>query len=81
MVNLKQVAIPFIEFVQKNNTTNKMPSRFDGYSDMNPHLLSEHNHQVILDNIEWRNNLNHGEYVEDENYYNVDSDDYDDYDK
>ena len=41
---------------------------------MNPHLLSEHNHQIILDQIEARENLNHDEYVEDENYYNVDSD-------
>ena len=47
---------------------------------MNPHLLSEHYHQIILDKIEARENLNHDEYVEDENYYNVDSDDSDDYD-
>ena len=45
---------------------------------MNPHLLSEHNHQIILDNIEARDNLNHDEYVEDKNYYNIDSDDSDD---
>ena len=45
---------------------------------MNPHLLSEHDHQIILDKIKARENLNHDEYVEDENYYNVDSDDYDD---
>ena len=47
---------------------------------MNPHLLSEQDHQIILDKIEARGNLNHYEYVEDENYYNVDSDDsnYDD---
>ena len=45
---------------------------------MNPHLLSEHDHQIILDNIEARENIYHDEYVEDENYYNVDSDDYDD---
>ena len=55
-----------------------MPSRFKIYADMNPHLLSEHNHQIILDKIEARENLNHDEYVEDENYYNVDSDDSDD---
>ena len=42
---------------------------------MNPHLLSEHDHQIILDKIVTRENLNHDEYVEDENYYNVDSDD------
>ena len=45
---------------------------------MNPHLLSEHNHQIILDKNEARENLNHDEYVEDENCYNVDSDDSDD---
>ena len=45
---------------------------------MNPHVLSEHNHQIILDKIEARENINHDEYVEDENYYNVDIDDSDD---
>ena len=55
-----------------------MPSRFKEYADMNPHLLSEHDHQIILDKIGVRENLNHEEYVEDENYYNVDSDDSDD---
>ena len=45
---------------------------------MNPNLLSEHNHQIILYKIETREKINHEEYVEDENYYNVDSDDYDD---
>ena len=45
---------------------------------MNPHLLSEHNHQIILDKIEARENLNRDEYVEDENYYNVDIYDSDD---
>ena len=42
---------------------------------MKPHLLSEHDHQIILDKIEARENLNHDEYVDDENYYNADSDD------
>ena len=48
---------------------------------MNPRLLSENDHQIILDQIEARENINHDEYVEDENYYNVDSDyfDYDDH--
>ena len=41
---------------------------------MNPHLLSEHDHQIILDKIEGRENINHEEYLEDENYHNVDSD-------
>ena len=68
MVNLKQVVMPFIELVQYKNTTNKLPSRFKGYAFMNPHLLSEHDHQIILDKIEARENLNHDEYVEDENY-------------
>ena len=45
---------------------------------MNPYLLSEHDHQIILDKIEARENLNHDEYVEDENSYNVYSDDSDD---
>ena len=48
---------------------------YPGNADMNPHLLSEHNHQIILDKIEVRENINHDEYVEYENYYNVDSDD------
>ena len=38
-----------------------------------PCLLSEHDHQVILEKIEARENLNHGEYVEEEYYYNVDT--------
>ena len=42
-----------------------------------PRLLSEHDHQVILEKIEARQNLNHDEYVEEEHYYNVDSDEYD----
>ena len=47
---------------------------------MNPNLLSEHDHQIILDKFEARENINHNEYVEDWNDYNVDSDDskYDD---
>ena len=43
---------------------------------MNPCLLSLQNHQVILGKIEARENLNHDEYVEEEDYYNVDSDEY-----
>ena len=39
-----------------------------------PCLLSEHDHQVILEIIEARENINHDEYVEEEDYYNVDSD-------
>ena len=42
-----------------------------------PCLLSEHDHQVILGKIEARENLNHDEYVEEEDYYNVDSDESD----
>ena len=45
---------------------------------MNPHLLPEHDHQIIVYKIEGRENLNHDGYVEDENHYNVDSDDSDD---
>ena len=66
-----------IEFIQDNNTTDNFPSRFKGYTDMNTNLLSEHDHQIVLDKNEARENLNHGEYVEDENYCNVDSDDSD----
>ena len=80
MVMLKQVVMPYIELIQDNNTTNKSPSLFKGYTDMNPHLLSEHNHQIILDKIEAIENINHDEYVDDENYYNVDPDDSDDCD-
>ena len=60
------------------NTKNDLPLSFKGYSDIKPHLLSEHNHQIILDKIETRENLNHDEYVENESYYNVYSDDSDD---
>ena len=80
MVNLKQVVMPYIEFIMDNYTTNNLPSSFKWYADMNPRLLSEHNHQIISDKIEARENLNYDEYVEDENYYNVDSDYSDDYD-
>ena len=41
---------------------------------MNPYLLSIHDHQVILEKIEARENPNHDEYVEEKYYYNVDSD-------
>ena len=44
---------------------------------MNPHLLSEHDHQIILDKIKGRENINHEDYAEDENYYNGDSNDSD----
>ena len=33
---------------------------------------------MILDKIEAREKFNHDEYVEDKNYYNIDSDDSDD---
>ena len=69
--------MPLIEFIQKNNTTNKLPLHYKGYSDMNPCLLSVHNHQVILEKIEARENLNHDECVEEEDYYNVDNNDSD----
>ena len=42
-----------------------------------PCLLSEHDHQVILEKIEARENLNHDEYAEEEDYYNNDSDESD----
>ena len=77
MVKLKQVVMPLVEFIQENNTTNKLPLRYKGYADMNPCLLSVHNHQLILGKIEARENLIHDEYVEEEDYYNVDSDESD----
>ena len=40
-------------------------------------LLSVQDHQVILEKTEARENLNHDEYVEEEYYYNVDSDESD----
>ena len=79
-VKLKQVVMPYIELIQENNTTNNLPSRFKEYSDMNPHVISEHDHQIILDKIEARENINHNECVEDKNYYNKDSDNSDDCD-
>ena len=63
MVKLKQFVIPYIELIQKNNAPDNLSSCFTGYADMNPHLLSEHYHQIILDKIEARENLNHDEYV------------------
>ena len=63
--------------IQDNNTTNKSPLRYKGYAYTNPCLLSLHNYQVILEKIEAGENLNHDEYVEEEDYYNVDSDDSD----
>ena len=54
MMKLKRVVITFIELFQYNNTANNFPSHFKGYAFMNPHLLSEHDHQIILDKIEAR---------------------------
>ena len=53
-VKLEQVLMPFIELIQYINTTNRLTSRFKGYACMNPCLLYEHNHQIILDKIESR---------------------------
>ena len=69
--------MPLIEFIQENNTTNKLTLRYKGYADMNPFLLSVHDHQVILEKIEAKENLKHDEYVEEEDYCNVDSDESD----
>ena len=77
MVKFKQVVMPFIELIQYKNTTNKLPSCFKGYDFINPYFLSEHYHQIIFNKIESRWNINHDEYVEEEYYYNVDSDEYD----
>ena len=67
MVKLKQVVMPYIELIQDNNITNNLPPSFKGYADMNPNLLYEHDHQIILDKMEARENLNHDEYAEDGN--------------
>ena len=77
ILKIKQVVMTLVELIQENNTTNKLPLRYKGYSDMNPCLLSVHNYQVILEKIEARENLNHDEYVEKEDYYNVYSDESD----
>ena len=77
MLKLKQVFMLLIELIQENNTTNKLPLRYKGYADMNPCLLSVHDHQIILEKIEARENINLDEYVEEEDYYNVDSDESD----
>ena len=54
MVKLKQVVMPLIEFIQVNNTANKLPLHYKGYAYMNPRLLPVHDHQVILEKIEAR---------------------------
>ena len=59
MVKLKQVVMPLIELIQENNTKNMLPLLYKGYTDMNPCLLSVHDHQVILEKVEARENLNH----------------------
>ena len=46
-----------IELIQDKNTTNNLPSRFEGYSDPNPHLLFEHDHQIILDKLKQQKTL------------------------
>ena len=77
MVKLKQVVLPLVELIQDKNTTNKLPLCYKGYADMNPRLLSVHDYQVIFEKVEARENLNHDKYVEEEDYYNVDSYEYD----
>ena len=59
--------MPFIELIQYNNTPNNFPSSFKGYAFMNPHLISDHDHQIILDKIEARENVKHNKHVEDGN--------------
>ena len=51
IAKLKQVVMPYIELIQYKNTPHNLPSRFKGYAFMNPHLLSEHNYQIILDKL------------------------------
>ena len=57
MVKLKQVVMPLIELIQENNTTIKLPLRYKGYADMNPCLLSVHDHRVILEKLKHENIL------------------------
>ena len=64
MVKLKQLMMPFVQLIQYNNKTNKLISYFKEYAFTNPRLLSKQYHQIILDQIESRENLNHGEYAE-----------------
>ena len=58
--------MPLIELIQEKNITNTLPLRYKGYADMNLRLLSVYDHQVILEKIEAIENLNHDEYVEEE---------------
>ena len=62
---------------ERRVATNKLPLLYKGYDDMNPCLFSVKNHQVILVRIEARENINHDEYVEEEDHYNIDSDESD----
>ena len=54
----------------------------DGFNAVQKQYLTTcfiiHDHKIILDPFEARENLNHDEYAEDKNYYNGDSDDSDD---
>ena len=52
MVKLKQVVMTYIELIQDKNTINNLASRFKGYAVMTPNLLSEYDHQIILDILE-----------------------------
>ena len=54
IVKFKKCVMPIIELIHYKNTTNHFPSRFKGCDFMNYHLLSEHDHQIILDKIEAR---------------------------
>ena len=51
IAKLKEIVMPLIDLIQDNNTTDKLPLRYKGYTDMNPCLLSLHDHQVILENF------------------------------
>ena len=64
MVKLKLIVMPYIELIQGKNATNNFSSCFN----ISGHLLSEHDHQIILDKIEARENINHNKYMEYENY-------------
>ena len=60
--------MPILELIQDKNTTNQLTLSYKGYADTDPRLLSVHNHRVILEKIEARENLKHDEYVEEEDY-------------
>jgi hypothetical protein len=77
MVRLKQVLMPNLEMRNHHDPSVKLSRNLQHFADMNPHILYEQDHLHIMDKIEGRANLNHEEYVEDEDdyFYEEDNDD------